>query len=47
MHYASADLFLPPSVTETFGNLVPEVMASALPVVAYDFRRPARLSFPT
>ena len=36
-HYASADLFLFPSLTETFGNVVPEAMASALPVVAFDY----------
>ncbi|HWT29235.1 MAG TPA: glycosyltransferase family 1 protein [Methylophilaceae bacterium] len=35
-HYASADLFLFPSMTETFGNVVPEAMASGLAVVAYD-----------
>ncbi len=35
-HYASADLFLFPSLTETYGNVVPEAMASALPVVAFD-----------
>lgn len=35
-HYASADLFLFPSMTETFGNVVTEAMASALPVVAFD-----------
>ena len=35
-HYASADVFLFASTTETFGNVVPEAMASGLAVVAYD-----------
>jgi glycosyltransferase involved in cell wall biosynthesis len=34
-HYASADLFLFPSLTETYGNVVPEAMASGLAVVSY------------
>ncbi len=32
--YASADVFLNPSVTETFGNVTLEAMASGLPAVA-------------
>jgi glycosyltransferase involved in cell wall biosynthesis len=35
-HYASADLFLFPSLTETFGNVTVEALASGLPVVAFD-----------
>ncbi len=34
--YASADVFLFASMTETFGNVVPEAMASGLAVLAYD-----------
>jgi len=36
-HYASGDLFLFASVTETFGNVVTEALASGLVVVAYDY----------
>ncbi len=35
-HYASADVFLFPSVTETFGNVTMEALASGLAVIAYD-----------
>jgi glycosyltransferase involved in cell wall biosynthesis len=35
-HYASADVFVFPSLTETFGNVTLEAMASGLCVVAYD-----------
>ena len=36
-HYASADVFLFPSDTETFGNVTVEAMASGLVVLAYDY----------
>jgi len=35
-HYASADVFLFPSLTETWGNVTIEAMASGLAVLAYD-----------
>jgi len=35
-HYASADVFLFPSLTETFGDVTLEAMASGLSVVAFD-----------
>ena len=35
-HYASGDLFLFPSLSETFGNVVLEALASSLGVVAFD-----------
>lgn len=36
-HYASADVFIFPSMTETWGNVVPEAMASGLAVLAFDY----------
>ena len=36
-YYASADVFLFPSETETFGNVTLEAMASSLAVVAYNY----------
>jgi glycosyltransferase involved in cell wall biosynthesis len=41
-HYASADLFLFPSCTETFGNVTLEAMASGLPLVAYNYAAAAQ-----
>ncbi len=45
-HYASADLFLFPSLTETFGNVTPEAMASGLALLAYDYAAAAQLVRP-
>ncbi len=36
-HYASGDIFLFPSITETFGNVVTEALSSGLAVVTYDY----------
>lgn len=45
-HYASADVFLFPSITETFGNVVLEAMSSGLGVVAFDYAAPRLLIRP-
>lgn len=39
-HYASGDVFLFPSISETFGNVVLEAMAAGLAVVAFDYAAP-------
>lgn len=41
-YYASADIFLFPSTTETFGNVTVEAMASGLTVLAYDYAAAAQ-----
>lgn len=42
-YYASGDLFLFPSLTETFGNVVPEALASGLAVLSYAYAAAAKL----
>ncbi|MCG8526787.1 MAG: glycosyltransferase family 1 protein [Opitutales bacterium] len=39
-YYASADYFLFPSLTETFGNVVTEALASGLIIVAFNYAAP-------
>jgi glycosyltransferase involved in cell wall biosynthesis len=45
-HYASADLFVFPSLTETWGNVTAEALASGLPVLAFDMAAAAELVQP-
>lgn len=42
-HYASGDIFLFPSLTETYGNVTLEAMASGLAVVAFNYAAAADL----
>ncbi len=41
--YASADIFVFPSTTDTFGNVIIEAQASGLPVIVSDLGGPAEL----
>lgn len=41
--YASGDLFVFPSITETYGNVTPEALASGLPVMAFQYAAAALL----
>jgi glycosyltransferase involved in cell wall biosynthesis len=42
-YYASGDLFLFSSLTETFGNVIPEAMASSLIPIAFNYAAPKAL----
>lgn len=42
-HYASADVFIFPSTTETYGNVLPEALASGLVTVSYDYAAASEL----
>jgi glycosyltransferase involved in cell wall biosynthesis len=46
LHYASADVFVFPSRTDTFGLVLLEAMASGLPVAAYPVTGPIDLVIP-
>ena len=39
-HYASADAFVFPSLTDTFGNVLLEALACGVPVAAYNVMGP-------
>ncbi len=39
-HYASADVFVFPSLTDTFGNVLLEALACGVPVAAYNVMGP-------
>ncbi len=41
--YASADIFVFPSTTDTFGNVIIEAQASGLPVIVSDLGGPKEL----
>lgn len=41
--YASGDLFVFPSITETYGNVTPEALSSGLPVMAFQYAAAALL----
>ncbi|MEK8046648.1 glycosyltransferase family 4 protein [Ideonella margarita] len=42
-HYASGDLFLFPSLSETYGNVTAEALASGLPVAAFNYAAAGQL----